>query len=183
MTQKGTIRSVGRPIDGVEKTYGQGPTYNFRYGYHTLDIFLDDPTPEETQAFENGRIRFGYWRDRNVIWVIFLVDGMEWGDVPYTPHLVEPEGRIIPQLQGEEFRYPLSMTLIDSRNGIVRKLRMITMSPAMSRWIASETQEIMEQEDDEAERNRQVEETLSKFEDSESMVPMAQVMEYLGEDA
>ena len=113
---------VGLPHGGKAQRHPEGPRYNFQYNRHTLDIFLDSPTPEEVQAFRTTPCRMGFWMDAPVLWIIFRLEGMEWADAPYTPYLVEPEGRTFPALEDENSRCPLVMTMNDALDGTIQAI-------------------------------------------------------------
>ena len=171
---------VGLPHGGTAERHTEGPRYNFRYSRHTLDIFLDSPTPDEVRIFRTAPCRMGIWQDEPVLWVIFRLDGMEWADAPYTPYLVEPEGRTFPTLEDENSRCPLVMTMNDALDGTVRAIRLITMSPEMTRRVHQAARSMLEQPGDLERYHARVAETYQQYPSTADMVGNADMVEQLG---
>ena len=171
---------VGLPHGGKAQRHPEGPRYNFQYNHHTLDIFLDSPTPEEVQAFRTTPCRMGFWMDAPVLWIIFRLEGMEWADAPYTPYLVEPDGRTFPALENEESRCPLVMTMNDALDGTVQAIRFITMSPEMTRNIHQAVRSMLEQPGDLEHYYARVADTYRQYPSTADMVGNADMVEQLG---
>ena len=171
---------VGLPHGGKAQRHPEGPRYNFQYNRHTLDIFLDNPTPEEVQAFRTTPCRMGFWMDAPVLWIIFRLEGMKWADAPYTPYLVEPEGRTFPALEDENSRCPLVMTMNDALDGTVQAIRLITMSPEMTRNVHQAVRAMLEKPGDLERYYARVAETYRQYPSTADMVGNANMVEQLG---
>ena len=176
----GTVLSLGQPYEGQPGPRGEGTTYTFRYESHQLTVFLDRPSVREIEAFSNGPVRFGFWETPPVLWVIFQVQGMEWSDAPYTPYLVEPEGRTLPELETPDTRYLVTMTLADATDGRVVGLRAATMSAGMSRELREAVGRQMDRPEIPGEFDRMIQKIYRQHPGSFSMKDMARRMETLG---
>lgn len=176
-----TLNTVGQPYEGKPGPREPGPRYNFRHGFHTLTVFLENPTDQEVELYRNSPITLGFWADGPIIWAVFHLDGLGWQDAPYTPHLVEPEGRILPQLLDENSRYPLTVTLADSRDGTVQVIRVVTLSPELSRQVREETEGLLPQPHDQREYEEGIQRIYLKYASSDDMRGLPPRLDLLGQ--
>ena len=176
-----TYIALGEPWGGKKERHTEGPRYNFRHGRHTLDIFLDEPTGEEVRSFNQGPMQMGRWLVPPALWVIFHIEGMEWSDAPYSPHLVEPEGRTMRENSTESSRKPLMiMTLNDARDGATLAIRDITMSDEMGQQIEEAAKSLLQEPWDERAYNRRIAQVYREYLDTREMKHLARRIETLG---
>ena len=176
-----TYIALGEPWGGKKERHTEGPRYNFRHGRHTLDIFLDEPTGEEVRSFNQGPMQMGRWLVPPALWVIFHIEGMEWSDAPYSPHLVEPEGRTMRENSTESSRKPLMiMTLNDARDGATLAIRDITMSAEMGQQIEEAAKSLLQKPWDERAYNRRIAQVYREYLDTREMKHLARRIETLG---
>ena len=172
--------AVGKPNGGRPRKMPQGPVYNFRHSQHTLDLYLDTPTQDEVSAFRDNPIHLGFWLDCPVLWIIFHIQGMEWADAPYTPHLVEPQARTFPDTSHPDTRATLVMTLNDARDSTVSAIRLITMSPGLTRALHAAVSELSQAPHNPAEYQAHIQRTYSEYPDTAGMTRNAAMTEQLG---
>ena len=118
--------------------------------------------------------------DAPVLWIIFRFEGMEWSDAPYTPYLVEPEGRTFPALEDENSRCPLVMTMNDALDGTVRAIQLITMSSEMTRRVHQAARSMLEQHQDLDRYHARIAEVYQQHRSTADMVGNANMVEQLG---
>ena len=175
-----TIHAVGSPYGGVAKPTDPGPMYNFRHGYHTLTIFQSQLDQETLDAYRDATARIGFWKDPPIMWAIFHFEGLGWQDAPYTPHKVEPEGRILIELPNPESRYPITIIVANAEDSMVRAIRSTTISPRVSRDARDITKELMESPFTESEFDRKINETYFHHQSSEEMKDLPRYLDPMG---
>ena len=178
--QQETTIALGQPYEGIPGPREEGVRYNFRYGYHTLSAFFNRPTPEEQRLYQEAPVKIGFWKDGPVMWAVFHIEGLGWHDAPYTPHLVEPEGRIVPELKTSDSRYPVTMLLGDAEDGVIVSLRVATLSPETSRLTAEITKELIAEPYDPEEYRNRIHATYRRYPESALMKDLPPRMEQLG---
>lgn len=140
---------VGEPYILGRRTWPEGAEYNYRAGGHELRFFWANPTPEEVEGIRIGQAGFALLVTGPVIWFLYQFQGAcAWSDAPYSWHLVRGEDRVVPPTPWEperrvrtlpdmawtpETRALLHVTLVDAATGIVRALRVLTLSPEFTR--------------------------------------------------
>ena len=127
------VYKVARPYEQPGKTYRQSFTYNIRYGHHEAALFLDHIEPSDVVRFNHHPIRFGYWWDKPVLWILAKFGDQPWSDTNFSIYKVQPpEARHIESLNTPNTRYPVTLILVEATTGIIATLRTATMSPQMS---------------------------------------------------
>ena len=177
-----TMITVGGPIDGTPAAHQEGYRYNFRSGHHQLDIFFDNPTPEETSQFQTGPVQWGLWHDQPVMWSLIRIGDLPWADAPYTPLLVEPQARDRPRRGGPSHRYHLLMTLCDTTQGSVTAIRSITMSPGISRKLADIVDHLLTNPGTLTEYEARLAQAYREYPESRLMLPLAQPIQRFGQN-
>jgi hypothetical protein len=126
---------VGKLFDPRLTRWDDGVSeYNYRGGYHRLIIPLARPTPDEIEAVRFGAAKFAFTTIGPVIVFQFRFGtAISWSDALYTWHKVPVEERVEPVTLTGEQRVPLEVFLLDAATGIVRAIRVLTLSPTFSR--------------------------------------------------
>ena len=133
--------AIGEPFT-PERTKWPHNRFEFRYfdGSYLLQINEASPGPRSIEAFRFAPMHIGLHFERNVIFFLFKIQGSwEWSDQAFSIHLVPAEDRGPGDASDKHF-VPLSVVLVDADTGLVRALRVVTMSPrfvvAFQRFIA-----------------------------------------------
>jgi hypothetical protein len=123
------VYSVGGFYHPERRSWPEAVQYNFRDGYHELLIILDKPSKDEILAVRKAPAKIGVVVDGPVIDLLYQFGHELTGDAPYSWHLVSPEGQVPPQIMVKETaRAMLTTILVDASTGIIKALRMGTMS-------------------------------------------------------
>lgn len=129
------LYEVGKPYVPSRTQWPEAVEYNFRGGEHELRMFLGRPSPAEVVGISRGPCEFGLYVDGPVIFFLYRFPGagLEWSDAPYSIHLVTEAERIEPEVHvTDETRALLHVVMVDAESGIVRALRAVTLSPALT---------------------------------------------------
>lgn len=123
-------------------TFPQGAQVTFSTKYVTeMVIFLPDPTPGEIRAVEEGLVRFALVTQPSILLLLatFSVPGqptktaIPWFDCPWQAVREEHPG--FPEGQGGHLALPI--TLVDTRTGTIKAMRLVTLSPEMTSTLRS----------------------------------------------
>ena len=174
------VLAVGQPNGGQARPRRESTIYNLRSSQHALDIYLNAPTQEELSAFRDNDVQLGFWLNTPVLWIIFQIPGIGCFDAPYTPHLVDPKERTLPDTSNPQTRATLLMTLNDARDSIVRGIRFITMSPDLTRALQTAVLELSQTSHNQRAYDAQIKRTYRQYPDAASMIKKATMKEQLG---
>ena len=98
-----------------------------------LIVFNYSLTPREIKAFQDGDCSFGLFTEKDLIFLLFKIDGfMEWSDLAFTIHLAGDE-----RIDDDPSYLPFSLVLVESQTQIIKGLRMVTVSPAFRNQLVS----------------------------------------------
>lgn len=125
---------VGDPYHPTRRSWPELAQYQYRGGGHELVLFLRQPTSREVRAARQGLASFAFYADQDLLVLLYAFgDGLPWSDAPYSWHLVPKSERVLPpETRGEE-RALLSLVLVDATTGIIRALRVVTLTPTFTR--------------------------------------------------
>lgn len=120
----------------------EGAQYNYRGGEHELVLFFNRPTAKEIHSIGKERAEFALFVERQLIILLYRFGtGLDWSDAPYSIHLVPHEQRTIPPDVEAGMRALLHIVLVDASNGIIRVLRVISLSPEFTQALHHAIQE------------------------------------------
>lgn len=131
-----TTLSVGQPYAPGVSRYPECTQYNFRAGAHELILFYGSPSKGEVYAARKGTAEFALALPSPQVIILAhrFGDDLPWSDSPYSWHLVPERERDLPSADLEQsMRAQLRVVLVDAATGIVRALRLLTLSPAFTR--------------------------------------------------
>jgi hypothetical protein len=139
---------VGEWYSPTRTTWPDGVAhYAYRGGVHELLLFLSSPTPNEVRGVRQGEAEFGLVAQGPLIVLLYRFASppehpgarprpgaaLPWGDAPFTVHRVSEAERTLPELPSSpEERALLAVMLIDAATGIIRAIRVVSLSPAFT---------------------------------------------------
>lgn len=124
---------VGQPYSKTRTRWPEVVEYNYRGGEHELRAFLEKPAAGEIAAIKAGACKFGVMVVDPVIFFLYdFGDGKIDGDAPFSMHLVPASERQAPPALAPGQQVLLHVILVDATTGIIKALRVVSMSPAMS---------------------------------------------------
>lgn len=129
-----TIISFGDRLPGWTGPIQEGGEFNIDSGGPRLKIGFVAPRREEIRAFREGRVEVGIVRaGTHTAFFLYKIAGLSvgWCDASYALGLVDPDYRHIDPRKPNE-GWLISSYFFDANTGIVRALRVYTISPAFS---------------------------------------------------
>lgn len=129
---------VGRPYRQGVRQLPQGAHYSYGLAGHELLLAIPSPEKGEVEAVRQGEAEFALFTAGSLVVLLYRLgragSGIPWGDAPYSWHLVPEERRDVPSADLEAGkRAVLSVHLVDAATGIVRALRLVSLSPELTR--------------------------------------------------
>lgn len=131
---------VGQPFSDRKTWPNNFVGLYYSVGVSTLVVGLRQPTQKEVDGMATGKIRFAIHAEENVIYFCFAIeDCMDWSDMAFTIRLLPEEEQIVSD--AENVYVPLSMVLIDADTGIIKALRVVTMSATFANFFKKKLRE------------------------------------------
>ncbi len=128
------LYEVGQPYPAGSPPYPEGGEYNYRGGAHELRLFFNTPTPAEGEAVRTGPAEVALTVDGPVVFLLYRFgEAFHWSDAPYTIHMVPADQRTPPPALEAGQGVLLTVLLIDAGSGIVRAIRVVSLSPHLTR--------------------------------------------------
>lgn len=95
-----------------------------------LFCYYSNPTPEEIEDFNHGQVQYGYFKNKNVIIMLFKFEDNPWIDAPYSVHL--SKNLIELNRINEGNGLSITVILVDADTGIVKNIRAFALSNRFS---------------------------------------------------
>lgn len=129
---------VGKPYIPGKNTYDEGSRYVYRQGGHELLLTMATPSRAEVEAARVGESEFALFTEGPLLVLLYRFgrpgEGIPWGDAPYSWHLLPAEVRDLPSADLEAGKRALiHVTLVDAATGLIRSLRLVSLSPELTR--------------------------------------------------
>lgn len=118
--------------DGITR-YKEGIKFDITDGGCNLLIYYADPSEEEKKDITKGSFKYGYFREGNVILMLFRFGEQQWMDAPYSVHL----SKNLTKLQGitEAQGFALNIYLINANSGIIEGMRLVGLNERLSKML------------------------------------------------
>lgn len=130
---------VGKPYNPNVRVWPEKSEYNYRAGSHELILFFNGITAQEVQAVTTQPLKLGAIYTAPVLTFLYRFTGEpSWSDCPYSWHLVRetlPDQATIPPDVEELERALLSIILVEATTGIVKGIRVVSISIALTRML------------------------------------------------
>lgn len=122
---------VGSLYHPNHTSWTETATYQWRGGQHDYVWFMASPKPREIAAVRVEPCEFGLYVDGPAIFFQYhFPSACAWSDAPFSWHLVPKEEQLpIPIYPLEGLRPMLNITLVDATTGIIKALRLVSLSP------------------------------------------------------
>lgn len=128
------LYQVGKLYSPNRTKWPENVEYNFRSGAHELRLFYPGPTAKEIADVLSGQVRLALYPYMDVIFFCFKFGEQPWCDSPYNINLAPADERQLPEdADRAEQRRLLTTFLIDANTGILKVIRVVSMSPAFTR--------------------------------------------------
>lgn len=127
--------------EGVTR-YQEGAKFDITDGGCNLLLYYSDPTIGEKEDITKGNLRCGYFREGNVILMLFRFGNQQWIDAPYSIHLSKNLTQLqeITGTQG----FALNIYLVNANNGILEGMRLVGLNTRLSKMLR---EDVLKQKD------------------------------------
>ncbi|WP_297425330.1 hypothetical protein [Clostridium sp.] len=112
---------IGKPYEEGITRYPEGVKFDIGQNECNLLIYAEDPTDKERQAIVGGELKYGYFKEDNVIILLFRFGNHQWIDVPYSIHMSKKLVELN-YIEGQG-GYILNIHIINARTGILEDIR------------------------------------------------------------
>lgn len=128
------LYEVGKLYHANRTQWPENVEYNYRDGAHELRLFYLSPPPKKVADVQNGQVRLALYPYLDVIFFCFRFGDQSWSDSPYNVNLVPAAQRQMPEdADTAAERRLLTTFLVDAATGILRAIRVVSMSPQFTR--------------------------------------------------
>jgi hypothetical protein len=166
---------VGKPYSENRRHWPELAQYNYRGGEHELVLFLARPTSDETQAVRRGDAELALFVERSLIVLLYRFgQALPWSDAPYSIHLVPFEQRTLPPETGPEEHALLQIILVDAGTGIIKAMRVVSMSPDFTQTLHNAIRKQFDQPFTRSAYNGELEKLFARY-SSADLAKMAQI--------
>jgi hypothetical protein len=170
-------RQVGEVYSADHNKYDEGARYTYKNGGHDLVLFWQQPTVAETQGFRSEPVELALFLNGPAAFLLYKIQNVcEWSDVAFNVHLIPETERELPdEPTGERAR--LILTLVDADDGIIKARRLVSLDKVMTQALRHAMQEQAGKGFTRLLYDAAVQETYSRFPDSDAMAQAAEVVE------
>lgn len=162
---------VGKPFKEGITRYPEGVKFDISYNECNLLIYAADPTEKARQAITKGTLKYGYFKEDNVIVMLFKFGSHKWIDVPYSVHM----SKNITELQEitETKGLLLNIYIINAKTGVLEDMRLFELDARLSKMLSDDILEQRKLEYDGF--NSKLNEFYSKF-STKALVSMSRAL-------
>ncbi len=125
------IVAIGKPLFEGRTELPEAIEYNYQSGDHTLLLSMKNLHPKEIEAVRSEEAEFGLYCENSIVFLLYRFgETLPWSDSAFSWWNVAEEDRRIPAPQANPAeRILLKIILIEAANGIVKAIRVTTLSP------------------------------------------------------
>lgn len=112
--------------------YKEGIKFDITDSGALVRVAFPYPTEKEIEQFESDKdFKVGYYKEKNVIVMLFKFGDLNWMDAPYSVHL----SRNLTKLDDVTTNEGLALTIVfvDASTGIVKNLRLIGLPNGLTK--------------------------------------------------
>ena len=124
---------VGKPYKEGKFMWPEFVEYTYTRAGHTLKVFSRELTRAEIADYKQGDAEFALFVKDGLMFLCYKFGSFDWSDASFTPHLVPDSHRQEPDVLTGDQRAVLQVILVEATTGIVKAIRMISLSPEFSR--------------------------------------------------
>ncbi len=136
------IYVVGQLYDPRRTEWPERAEYNYRSGEHELRIFFPHLTRPEIDAVARASVRLAlYTEGHDLLVLLWRFGDQPWADAPYSWWRVDENERLpLPEDPPAGLSVPLSIILVESTNGVLRALRVVSPTHDFARALCQAIQ-------------------------------------------
>ncbi len=128
------IVAIGKPLFEGRTELPEAIEYNYQAGDHTLLLSMKNLHPKEIEAVRQEEAEFGLYCENSIVFLLYRFgETLPWSDSAFSWWNVSEEDRKIPAPQANPAeRILLKIILVEAATGIVKAIRVTTLSPAFT---------------------------------------------------
>ncbi len=128
------IVAIGKPLFEGRTELPEAIEYNYQAGDHTLLLSMKNLHPKEIEAVRQDEAEFGLYCENSIVFLLYRFgEILPWSDSAFSWWNVSEEDRRIPAPQANPAeRILLKIILIEAATGIVKAIRVTTLSPVFT---------------------------------------------------
>ena len=128
------IVAIGKPLFESRTQLPEAIEYNYQSGDHTLLLSMKNLHPKEIEAVRESEAEFGLYCENSILFLLYRFgEALPWSDSAFSWWNIAEEDRRIPAPpQNPAERILLKIILIEAATGIVKAIRVTTLSPAFT---------------------------------------------------
>ncbi len=125
------IVAIGKPLFEERTELPEAVEYSYQSGDHTLLLSMKNLHPQEIEAVRESEAEFGLYCENEIIFLLYRFgEALPWSDSAFSWWNVAEEDRKIPAPQSNPAeRILLKIILVEAVTGIVKAIRVTTLSP------------------------------------------------------
>ncbi|MBA4184972.1 MAG: hypothetical protein H0X49_13340 [Acidobacteria bacterium] len=128
------IVAIGKPLFEGRTELPEAIEYNYQAGDHTLLLSMENLHPREIEAVRQDEAKFGLYCENSILFLLYRFgDALPWSDSAFSWWNVAEEDRRIPSPpENPATRILLKIILVEAATGIVKAIRVTTLSPVFT---------------------------------------------------
>lgn len=128
------IVAIGKPLFEGRTELPEAIEYNYQSGDHTLLLSMKNLHPKEIKAVRESEAEFGLYCENGIVFLLYRFgETLPWSDSAFSWWNVSEEDRRLPApCENPAERILLKIILIEAATGIVKAIRVTTLSPAFT---------------------------------------------------
>jgi len=125
------IVAIGKLLFEGRTELPEAIEYNYQTGDHTLLLSMKNLHPHEIEAVTQAEAEFGLYCENSIVFLLYRFgEVLPWSDSAFSWWNLAEEDRRIPEPQANTAeRILLKIILIEAATGIVKAIRVTTLSP------------------------------------------------------
>lgn len=130
---------VGKQFEDGITRYPEGVKFDIWHNECNLLIYAGDPTEKARQAITKGEFKYGYFKEDNVIIMLFKFGINSWMHAPYSVHMSKniTELKEITGTKG----FLLNIYVINSKTGVLEDIRTVELDARLSNMLRDDVLE------------------------------------------
>lgn len=128
------IVAIGKPLFEGRTELPEAIEYNYQSGDHTLLLSMKNLNQKEIEAVREAEAEFGLYCENGIVFLLYRFGAhLPWSDSAFSWWNVAEEDRQMPAPQANPAeRILLKIILVEAATGIVKAIRVTTLSPAFT---------------------------------------------------
>lgn len=128
------IVAIGKSLFEGRNELPETIEYNYQSGDHTLILSMKNLHRREIEAVREAEAEFGLYCENGIVFLLYRFgEVLPWSDSAFSWWNVSEEDRRIPAPQANPAeRILLKIILVEAATGIVKAIRVTTLSPAFT---------------------------------------------------